>query len=254
MKLNMVNHGYNKALSFGVRMPLCEATVHDVKTQGARMAQSLVVCEEVHMLMADKIKKTDDSYTILGLLGQMITDVGMGVSESLMKAVTKSGKSVKQAFCETCDKLFDVQLYDEKTNPDLVDGARKRIRRAAHFTTSQKKAIIASYIEMSDKFIGMDCHKAVQKHLKKDLNIGCSVHTIGNYSSSITAMLKHYKDFKSLPNNNKKTLTMFHNYVQDNDERSYTKPVFGNFEIFKFVIDKFNEKYPHSALKFEEEK
>ena len=236
MKINTLSQN-NPA--FGVKMAFYRATVGDAKNQAKKMPQKLIACHKIHLLIANNIQKSYDERPLSNLLNSIKYSIVAGLSQHFKNALQESHKTIEQAFCETCDKLFDVQLQ------------KYRYR----LTKLQRKYIITSCIEFNKPNTSHNSAKNIDLihfHVQNNLNIKCSLDTIKNHTYAVFMIPKIYNKFMSNANCPKK-LKNFHEYIKKQNMTTTYNIVYNDFDIFKYSIEKYNEAFPYKALKFEEE-
>ena len=239
MKINTLSQN-NPA--FGVRMSYKKATVGDVKNQAKKMPQKLIACQKIHLLIANNIQKSYNERPLSNLLNSIKHSITAGLSQHFKNALQESHKTIEQAFYETCDKLFDVQLTDKKKD-------------RYQLTKLQRKYIITSCIEFNKPNTSHYSAKNIDLihfHVQNNLNIKCSLDTIKNYTYAVFRIPKIYNKFMSNANCPKK-LKNFHEYIKKQNMTTTYNIVYNDFDIFKYSIEKYNEAFPYKALKFEEE-
>lgn len=256
MKIN--SHCQNNNISFGVKMCLRNTKVLNLKKHiRENPPRKLVVCQKIHMLIADHIEKTRDELSLSSCFN-MLKERLITKRQNLnfIDALIKSGKTFERAFYETCDKLFDVQLNknkgEEGQNVDNIFNKKRRIR----MNLADRKKVISYCIEhcTPDEKTpnGGKNSINVYNHLKNNEGINYSYHTIENYIYAIFKIPKYYKAFIS-ETTGKKTFKKFHEYITKEDKPSIYKVVYNKFELFKYAKDLFNKKFPQKALIFDEE-
>lgn len=239
MKINTLSQN-NPA--FGVRMSYKKATVGDTKNQAKKMPQKLIACQKIHLLIANSIQKSYDERPLSNLLNSIKHSITAGFSQNLKNALQESQKTIEQAFYETCDKLFDVQLTDKKKN-------RYQLNKL------QRKYIITSCIEFNKPNTSHYSAKnidLIHLHVQNNLNIKCSLDTIKNHTYAVFRIPKIYNKFMNNANCPKK-LKNFYEYIKKKNMTTTYNMVYNDFDIFKYSIEKYNEAFPYKALKFEEE-
>lgn len=239
MKINTLSQN-NPA--FGVRIPIKKATVGDAKNQAKKMPQKLIACQKIHMLIANSIQKNYNERPLSNLLNSIKYNITAGFSQYFKNALQESQKTIEQAFYETCDKLFDVQLTDKKKN-------RYQLNKL------QRKYIITSCIEFNKPNTSHYSAKnidLIHLHVQNNLNIKCSLDTIKNHTYAVFRIPKIYNKFMNNANCPKK-LKNFYEYIKKKNMTTTYNMVYNDFDIFKYSIEKYNEAFPYKALKFEEE-
>lgn len=239
MKINTLSQN-NPA--FGVRMSYKKATVGDAKNQAKKMPQKLIACQKIHLLIANNIQKNYNERPLSNLLNSIKHSITAGFSQYFKNALQESQKTIEQAFYETCDKLFDVQLTDKKKN-------RYQLNKL------QRKYIITSCIEFNKPNTSHYSAKniaLIHLHVQNNLNIKCSLDTIKNHTYAVFRIPKIYNKFMNNANCPKK-LKNFYEYIKKKNMTTTYNMVYNDFDIFKYSIEKYNEAFPYKALKFEEE-
>ena len=259
MKINTLSPN-NPA--FGVRIPIKEATVSDLK-----LIQRLIANPQldkpadgsIFRIIYDKIMNTTQKNSFLIPLFQNITRC----SSEFIGLLEKSGKTLERAFWETCNKFFDVQLVanDEDKNKNIISDAKIKedsyLIRIFHpqennreIKMENRKSIIEycikNYSEAKNKRDEF-CEKIKDK-LDPDVKV-LSIRE--NILGPILRLPKYYNKFKKNAIQGKEqTFTEFKEYLEKKAPRD--NKIFynsGNGEFLAYTIETFKKYVP----KFKEE-
>lgn len=216
--MKISTHSQNNNMSFGVRMPLRQVTVADVKKHSKKMHRKLIPCQHIHVLMAEHIEKSPYNLSLFKCFKKIKKCLTSNV-DGIM-ALIKSGQTIEQVFYETCDSLFDVQLTtnDEKDD-QTIDNIFEQQKNGA-FNLEDRKKIIASCVKycVCDAMPGSV--KTAYDNIVDNKKINCRYSTVKNYKVAIFKIYRFYDEFISqAPNQetsqrtDKKTLKKFQEYV-----------------------------------------
>lgn len=242
MKIN--THSPNNNMFFGVRMSLKGTTVGGLKKHAEKMPKKLVACQKIHMLIADKINNSADKRKLSNIISSIKYDVKRIQNPSFIDALTKSQKTIKQVFFETCDSLFDVQIYKNK-----IMSPRSKF----HITKNKRKEIISYCIENRDYKRGKKNSKYISENINKALNINVAYKTIADIIYSVYKIPSFYNRFLT-ETYAPKTLENFQKYIMQINTRNNFRATYREIDILKHAIDTLNKQIYNNSIKFEEEK
>ncbi|OLA94693.1 MAG: hypothetical protein BHW64_02615 [Candidatus Melainabacteria bacterium LEY3_CP_29_8] len=209
------------------------------------MPQKLVACEKIHLLIAETINHSADKRK----LSNIISSIKFRISHkdtlsNFVKVLNESKKSIEQAIYETCDSLFDVQIY--KTNIMSV-------RNKFHITKDKRKEIISYCIDNNNNKQGKKNLKNISENINKALNINVSYKTIADIIYSVYNIPLFYNRFL-METCEPKTLENFQKFIIQTNTRNNFRATYRNIDILEYTIDKLNKKFYNNYMKFEEEK
>ncbi len=158
MKIN--THSPNNNMSFGIRMSLQNATVGDLKKHA--MPEKLVACQKIHLLIAETINHSADKRKLSNIISSIkFRGRHKDILTDFVKVLNESRKSIEQAFYETCDSLFDVQIYKKN-----IMSPRSRF----HITKNKRKEIISYCIDNNNNKQIKKNSKNISENINKALN------------------------------------------------------------------------------------
>lgn len=152
------------------------------------------------------------------------------------------------------DTNFMNRLHELGIKP--INPFKTRLRHTGRYNAEQLHKMVSSCIELgkdgySYGMLSYSVDKA-HDHLKNNLGINCTPSTLANYICAINKIPTYYQIFIKQPTG-KKTLTEFHKFVMESNNRGSSRPIYDNFKIFKHTIITLNKKYSQLNLSFEKE-
>ena len=243
MKIN--THSPNNNMSFGVRMPLQKATAGDLKKHAQKMPQKLVACQKIHMLIADKINNSADKRKLSNIISSIKFKVRhKDILSDFVKVLNESKKSIEQAIYETCDSLFDVQIYKNK-----IMSPRSKFQ----ITKNKRKEIISYCIDNNNNKQCKKYSKYISENINKALNINVAYKTIADIIHSVYKIPSFYNRFLT-ETYAPKTLKNFQKFIIQTNTRNNFRATYRDLDILKHTIDTLNKNLYNNYMQFEEEK
>ena len=260
MKINTLNTLSQNNPAFGVRIPINEVTISDLKPRQRLIANPQLdkpAGEKVLDTICDKIIKTKQENSCL--ISFLQTTVSK--TKKIKDLLEKSGKTLERAFWETCDKFFDVQLVvNDKDIDNITDAKIKEdsyLTRIFHpqennreINLENKKPTIEycikNYSEAKDK------RDAFCKEVKKKLNPDMEAKSIrDNILGPILRLPGHYNACKAAIQKEKPTFTEFKKYLKEkapsDNNKLYNS---GNGELLAYTIETFKKYVPEFKEEF----
>ena len=255
MKINTLSQN-NPA--FGVRIPIKEATISELKQRQRLIANPQLdkpAGEKVLDTICDKIMNTtqENSYLIYFL------QTAVSKTKKIKELLEQSGKTLERAFWETCDKFFDVQLVanDKDKNIDNISDAKIKeddyLTRIFHpqnnnreISLEKRKPIIEYCIKNYYYSENEITKNKFCKKLKDELNLDMEVSSIRDkILGPIIRLPGYYNGFKNATQKEEQTFTKFKKYLKEKppmDSKSFYNS--GNGEILIYTIETFKKYVP----------